>query len=166
MLLNNIKSLKNSIDKRPLTRNRNNSFQTLKTNRKFIRSKSLNNFNSLNNNSSYDKFKNIMKKKTNEYLDKFKKINISPINKINKTCIHFFKSKKQNECNKSNENINEKNKYIINYTYKDKLMNNFQNLKFKVRLTNLRKNLYSKLASSYTNDWNKSFITLKKIDKI
>lgn len=166
MLLNNIKSLKNSFDKRPSTRNRNNSFQTLKTIRKFIRSKSLNNFNSLNNNSSYAKFKNIMKKETNEYLDKFKKINISPINKINKTCIHFFKSKKQNECNKSNENNNEKNKYIINYTYKDKLMNNFQNLKFKVRLTNLRKNLYSKLASSDTNGWNKSFITLKKIDKI
>ena len=118
MLLNNIKSLKNSFDKRPLTRNRNNSFQTLKTIRKFIRSKSLNNFNSLNNNSSYAKFKNIMKKETNEYLDKFKKINISPINKVNKTCVNFFKSKKQNECNKSTSNCPNNMKQCFQIIYK------------------------------------------------
>ena len=134
-----------------MSRNKNNSIKLIKDNQKFIRSKSLNNFDILSNYSIFTRFKENTLNVNNDFKKNgIKKAEQIPLFSPNKTSINFYKIRKQNINRINSATINELNKKIINYNPDDILMK-FQALKFKQRLLNLRRNIYSNLVSSISN---------------
>ena len=135
---NNLTKISNCGINNFISRNKSNNFRTLKGDQKFIRSKSLNNFNILGNYPSFNKLKNrdnISDKENNSNL-------FFP----NKTSIDIWKNNKQNSCKKNHDNNNEIEKNVIN-NHDNKLMK-IQMRDFKQRLLLLRRNIYSNLVSS------------------
>ena len=148
---NNNISLRNSffeLNKPISSRNNNNLFKLVKDKQKFIRSKSLNNFDSSKKYSSFTKFKENILNINNQLQNNFiKKVEHIPLFSPNKTSINFFINRKQNLNRINPDTNNEINKKFINYNPDDILMK-FQAIKFKQRLQNLKRNIYSNLVSS------------------
>ena len=110
--------------------------------------KILNNFDSSKKYSSFTKFKENILNINNQLQNNFiKKVEHIPLFSPNKTSINFFINRKQNLNRINPDTNNEINKKFINYNPDDILMK-FQAIKFKQRLQNLKRNIYSNLVSS------------------
>ena len=148
---NNNISIRNSFFETndPLSRYKSNSSRLKKENKKLIKSKSLNNFDVLRNNSSFNIFMDNFKDNKNEVKNKFSKngknFDLFSFDKIKG---NYFKNKGRILHNESPEKNNEIKKNIINYN--NNLLMKLQALQFKQRLINLRRNIYSNLVLSFS----------------